>query len=54
MKRENGRWELWAVPAAGGEAVRLTHDKWEDGPSDWGFVRVPPYEQAAGGGSGTR
>jgi hypothetical protein len=36
--------ELWAVPVAGGEAVRLTHDKWEDGPSDWGFVRLPPYE----------
>ncbi len=33
--------ELWAVPAAGGPAVRLTHNKWEDGPSDWGSVRLP-------------
>lgn len=33
--------ELWAVPVAGGPAVRLTHDKWEDGPSDWGFARLP-------------
>jgi hypothetical protein len=32
--------ELWAVPASGGPAVRLTHDKWEDGPSDWGYVRL--------------
>jgi hypothetical protein len=40
--------ELWAVPVAGGPAVRLTHDKWEDGPSDWGFVRLPSYEHAAG------
>lgn len=31
--------ELWAVPVSGGPAVRLTHDKWEDGPSDWGYVR---------------
>jgi TolB protein len=46
--------ELWAVPVAGGEAVRLTHDKWEDGPSDWGFVRLPPYEYAAGDGPDTR
>ena len=22
------------------EAVRLTHDKWEDGPCDWGGLRV--------------
>ena len=29
--------ELWAVPVAGGPVVRLTHDKWEDGPSDWGW-----------------
>ena len=33
--------DLWAVPVAGGEAVRLTHNKWEDGPNDWGFVRLP-------------
>lgn len=33
--------DLWAVPVAGGEAMRLTHNKWEDGPSDWGFVRLP-------------
>jgi TolB protein len=32
--------ELWAVPVAGGPAVRLTHDKWEDGPNDWGYVRL--------------
>lgn len=32
--------ELWAVPVTRGVAVRLTHDKWEDGPSDWGFLRV--------------
>lgn len=31
--------ELFAVPVAGGGAVRLTDDKWEDGPSDWGYVR---------------
>lgn len=33
--------DLWAVPVAGGDAVRLTHNKWEDGPSDWGYVRRP-------------
>jgi TolB protein len=33
--------ELWAVPVSGGPAVRLTHDKWEDGPNDWGYVRLP-------------
>ena len=33
--------ELWAVPVSGGAAVRLTHDKWEDGPSDWGYARLP-------------
>lgn len=33
--------ELWAVPVAGGPAIRLTHDKWEDGPNDWGYVRLP-------------
>ena len=32
--------ELWAVPVSGGLAVRLTHNKWEDGPSDWGYVRL--------------
>lgn len=31
--------DLWAVPVAGGPAVRLTHNKWEDGPCDWGYVR---------------
>jgi hypothetical protein len=35
---------------AGGPAVRLTHDKWEDGPNDWGFVRLPPNERAADAG----
>lgn len=34
--------ELFAIPAAGGPAVRLTHNKWEDGPNDWGHVRLPP------------
>ncbi|HSM03207.1 MAG TPA: hypothetical protein VK858_01245 [Longimicrobiales bacterium] len=33
--------ELFAVPVAGGPAVRLTHNKWEDGPNDWGYVRLP-------------
>jgi Tol biopolymer transport system component len=33
--------DLWAVPVLGGPAVRLTHNKWEDGPSDWGYVRLP-------------
>lgn len=31
--------DLWAVPVAGGAAVRLTDNKWEDGPSDWAFMR---------------
>jgi Tol biopolymer transport system component len=31
--------DLWAVSVAGSPAIRLTDDKWEDGPSDWGFVR---------------
>jgi Tol biopolymer transport system component len=33
--------DLWALPVAGGDAIRLTHNKWEDGPSDWGPVRLP-------------
>jgi len=33
--------DLWAVPADGGAAVRLLYNKWEDGPSDWGFLRLP-------------
>lgn len=33
--------DLWAVPVGGGDAIRLTHNKWEDGPSDWGYVRLP-------------
>lgn len=37
--------ELYAVPVAGGPAVRLTQDKWEDGPSDWGYVRLPYSKQ---------
>jgi dipeptidyl aminopeptidase/acylaminoacyl peptidase len=32
--------ELFGVPVAGGPPVRLTHDKWEDGPSDWGYVHL--------------
>ena len=32
--------DLWAVPVAGEPAVRLTHDKWEEGPCDWGNLRV--------------
>jgi TolB protein len=28
--------ELYAVPVDGGPAVRLTHDKWEDGLPFWG------------------
>jgi TolB protein len=35
--------ELWAVPVEGGPAVRLTHDKWENGPNDWGYVRLPDH-----------
>jgi TolB protein len=30
--------ELYAVPVDGGPAVRLTHDKWEDGLPFWGRV----------------
>jgi len=33
--------DLWAVRVAGGPAVRLTSDKWEDGPNDWGYIRLP-------------
>ncbi len=33
--------ELYAVPVAGGLAVRLTHNKWEDGPGDGGHVAIP-------------
>lgn len=33
--------EIWAVPVKGGPAVRLTNDKWENGPNDWGYVRLP-------------
>jgi hypothetical protein len=33
--------DLWALPVMGGDAIRLTHNKWEDGPSDWGYVRLP-------------
>jgi Tol biopolymer transport system component len=32
--------ELFGVPVTGGPTVRLTHDKWEDGPSDWGYVHL--------------
>lgn len=28
--------ELWAIPVEGGSAIRLTHDKWEDGLARWG------------------
>lgn len=28
--------ELWAISVEGGRAVRLTHDKWEDGLARWG------------------
>lgn len=33
--------ELWALPTGGGPAIRLTSDKWEDGPNDWGYLRWP-------------
>ena len=33
--------DLWAVSVADGSTVRLMHNKWEDGPSDWGPVRIP-------------
>lgn len=32
--------DMWAAPVAGGSAVRLTHNKWEDGPCDWGYLRI--------------
>lgn len=28
--------DLWAVPAEGGSAIRLTNNKWEDGLATWG------------------
>lgn len=28
--------ELWAIPFEGGDAIRLTNDKWEDGLARWG------------------
>jgi hypothetical protein len=37
--------DMWAAPVAGGPAVRLTHNKWEDGPCDWGYVRTTPQSQ---------
>ena len=33
--------DLWAIPATGGDAIRLFHNKWEDGPGDWGYIRTP-------------
>lgn len=33
--------DLWAVSVEDGSTVRLTHNKWEDGPSDWGPLRLP-------------
>lgn len=36
--------ELFAIPVAGGDAIRLTHNKWEDGPSDWGYVRPTDHK----------
>lgn len=30
--------DIWAVPVEGGEAVRLTDDKWEDGLPRWGTL----------------
>jgi Tol biopolymer transport system component len=32
--------DMWAIPVTGGRAVRLTHNTWEDGPCDWGAVRL--------------
>lgn len=37
--------DLWAVPVAGGPAIRLTDNKWEDGPNDWGYIRLPTRER---------
>lgn len=34
--------EMWAAPVAGGDAIRLTHNKWEDGPCDWGPLLSDP------------
>ena len=28
--------QLWSIPATGGEAVRPTRDKWENGLPRWG------------------
>lgn len=33
--------DIWAVPVEGGEAVRLTDDKWEDGLPRWGRLKRP-------------
>ena len=33
--------DLWAVSVSDGVSVRLIHNKWEDGPNDWGPVRLP-------------
>jgi len=36
--------DLWAVSVSDGVAVRLIHNKWEDGPSDWGPMQLPEYD----------
>ena len=36
--------DLWAVSVSDGAAVRLIHNKWEDGPSDWGPMQLPEYD----------
>lgn len=33
--------EIYAQRLSDGVVVRLTHNKWEDGPCDWGYVRLP-------------
>jgi Tol biopolymer transport system component len=41
--------ELWAVPVDGGQAIRLTSDKWEDGPNDWGYMRTSDADDQGSG-----
>lgn len=42
--------ELYAVPADGsGAAIRLTHDKWEDGLPFWGLSPGAATRQEGGG-----
>lgn len=35
--------ELWAILVEGGSAIRLTHDKWEDGLARWDATAKPTH-----------